>query len=42
MEKSVVLAQTKDRLSKLESNGKNFKSPGVMRNLKRQIRNMSK
>ena len=32
----------KDRLAKLESNGKNIKSGGVLRKLRRQLRNMDK
>lgn len=36
------LALTKDRLKKLESNGKNVKSGGVLRKLSRQVRNASK
>ena len=32
----------KDRLSKLEANGKNVKSPGVIRKIKRQMRNAVK
>ena len=34
------LALMKNRLATLEENGKNIKSPGVVRKLKRQIRNM--
>ena len=34
------LALMKNRLATLEENGKNVKSPGVVRKLKRQIRNM--
>ena len=33
------LALTRDRLQKLESNGKNVKSPGTMKKLRRQIKN---
>ena len=32
----------KNRLIVLEGNGKNIKSPGVVRKLQRQIRNMEK
>lgn len=42
MEKEITLAQKKNRLSTLESNGKNIKSPGVVRRLKREIRNLEK
>jgi hypothetical protein len=34
------LALMKNRLATLMENGKNVKSPGVVRKLKRQIRNM--
>ena len=34
------LALMKNRLTVLESNGKNVKCPGVVRKLHRQIRNM--
>ena len=34
------LALMKNRLATLEENGKNIKSPGVVRKLKRQIHNM--
>ena len=34
------LALMKNRLATLEENGKNVKSPGVVRKLKRVIRNM--
>ena len=34
------LALMKNRLATLEENGKNIKSPGVVRKLKRVIRNM--
>jgi len=36
------LALKKNRLSRLESNGKNVESPGVIRKLRRQIRNAEK
>lgn len=42
MEKEIVLAQKKNRLSTLEANGKNVKSPGVVGRLKREIRNLEK
>lgn len=42
MTKEIILAQKKDRLQKLESNGKNVKSGGVVRKLRREVRNMSK
>ena len=34
------LALMKNRLATLEENGKNIKSPGVVRKLRRVIRNM--
>ena len=34
------LALMKNRLATLEENGKNVKSPGVVRKLRRTIRNM--
>lgn len=34
------LALMKNRLATLEENGKNVKSPGVVRKLRRQIRNV--
>lgn len=37
-----VLNLKKDRLQKLESNGKNVKSGGVVKRLRREIRNMEK
>lgn len=40
MTKEVKLAILKNRLSVLQSNGKNIESGGVVRKLKRQIRNM--
>lgn len=36
------LTLKKSRLSKLESNGKNVDSKGVLRKLRREIRNASK
>lgn len=35
-------AITKDRLQKLEQNGKNVKSSGVCKKLRRQLRKLSK
>lgn len=40
MTKEVILAQKKNRLATLESNGKNVDSKGVIKKLKREIRNM--
>ena len=37
-----ILALKKNRLVVLESNGKNVKCPGVIRKLKRQVRNFEK
>ncbi len=37
-----TLALKKNRLSVLEANGKNVKSGGVIRRLKREIRNLEK
>ena len=37
-----VLALKKDRLAKLNGSPKNIKSGGVVKKLKRQIRNMEK
>jgi hypothetical protein len=42
MNKQDVLNLKKDRLQKLESNGKNVKSGGVVKRLRREIRNMEK
>jgi hypothetical protein len=39
MTKEQKLALKKNRLSRLESNGKNVDSPGVIKKLRRQIRN---
>ena len=39
MEKSIVLAQKKNRLATLEANGKNANS-GVCKKLRREIRNI--
>ena len=40
MVKEQILNMEKDRLKKLESNGKNVKSMGVVRKLRRRIRKM--
>ena len=40
MNKQDVLNLKKDRLQKLESNNKNLKSGGVVRRLRREIRNL--
>ena len=40
MTKEQKLAMMKDRLSVLEQNPKNVKCPGVVKKLRRQIRNM--
>ncbi len=40
MTKEQKLALMKNRLLTLESSGKNIKCPGVVRKLRRQIRNM--
>ena len=42
MEKEIKLAIMKNRMAKLQANGKNIKSPGVVRKLTRQIRNIEK
>ena len=42
MNKQDVLNLKKDRLQKLESNGKNVKSSGVTKRLRREIRNLEK
>lgn len=39
MSKENKIAITKDRYNKLKENGKNVKSPGVLRKLERQLRN---
>jgi len=41
MDKKIVLEQKKDRLNRLIQNGKNVDCPGVIRKLKREIRNLS-
>ena len=40
MTREVRMAQLKERINKLEENGKNVKCPGVLRKLRRQLRNM--
>ena len=40
MNKQDVLNLKKDRLQKLESNGKNVKSMGVVKRLRREVRNL--
>ena len=42
MDKDAKLNLMKDRLQKLQNSGKNVKSPGVVKKLTRQIRNMEK
>ena len=42
MTKVEKLALMKDRLAKLENNGKNVKCGGVVQRLRRQIRNAEK
>lgn len=42
MTKEHKLSWLKNRRSKLTENGKNVKSPGVLRKLNRQIRNFEK
>ena len=42
MDKKIILEQKKDRLNRLMQNGKNVDAPGVVRKLKREIRNLSK
>lgn len=42
MNKECKLALLKDRLSVLERSEKNVKCPGVVRKIKRQIRNLNK
>ena len=42
MTNSERLALKKDRLAKLEGSPKNIKCPGVIRKLKREVRNASK
>lgn len=40
MKKEEKLMITKERLSRLNNSPKNIKCPGVVRKLKRQVRNM--
>lgn len=40
MTKEITVAILKERLNKLENNGKNTKSPGVVKRLIRRIRNL--
>lgn len=40
MTREQILSMKKDRLQKLESNGKNVKSMGVVKRLRREIRNL--
>lgn len=40
MTKEQILNMKKDRLQKLEANGKNVKSGGVVKRLRREIRNL--
>ena len=42
MDKEFQLKTLKNRLNRLEQNGKNVKSPGIVRKLNRQIRNLEK
>ena len=42
MERTEKLAITKDRYNRLSNTVKNVKCPGVLRKLRRQIRNMEK
>ena len=42
MDKKNILEMKKNRLSKLENSPKNVKSGGVVRKLKREIRNLEK
>ena len=41
MDKKIILEQKKDRLNRLMQTDKNIKAPGVVRKLKREIRNLS-
>jgi hypothetical protein len=41
MDKKIILEQKKDRLNRLMQTDKNIKTPGVVRKLKREIRNLS-
>lgn len=40
MTKEQILVLKKDRLQKLEGSNKNIKCPGVLKRLRREIRNM--
>ena len=42
MNKAELVAIKKSRLSNLKANGRNIKSPGVIRKLSREIRNLEK
>lgn len=42
MEKEIKLAIMKNRMAILQANGKNIKSLGIIRKLRRQIRNIEK
>lgn len=42
MDRNIVLKMKKNRLSILESNNKNIKSQGVVKKLRREIRNLEK
>lgn len=42
MTKEQELALMKNRLATLESNGKNIKSPGVVKKLRRRVKNFKK
>ena len=42
MEKEIKLAIMKDRLNRLSNSPKNIKCPGVVRKLRRQIKNLEK
>lgn len=42
MDKDFQIKTIENRLNKLEQNGKNVKSPGVVKKLNRQIRNLKK
>lgn len=41
MKKEIILAQKKSRLARLEGSVRNIKSSGVVRKLRREIRNLS-
>jgi hypothetical protein len=42
MEKEIKLAIAKDRLNRLSNSPKNIKCPGVVRKLRRQIKNLER